>query len=568
MIRSRKPIVRLTWASQARLGLAAVALMVAAPSSRAESRYTAARASILASQLQQHVAVLADDIYEGRLAGSRGGRAAGNYILDQIDHYELTPAGLNGTFFQPYSNGYRNILAMRAGTDPALADEIVLVSAHYDHVGYGSDQTSYGPTGYIHNGADDNASGVSALLETIEAFHIGNVQTRRGILFTFWDGEELGLVGSKHWVAHPTVPLESVRLMVNIDMVGWLRDGRLEICGTRSGYGSRQLLCGVERPLWLDFSWQMESNSDHWTFFQRQIPVALIHTGLHNHYHRPTDDVERINVEGLQDISRYMFEMLVKVANADRLPTFRAAARYENADARRQQERPTPSPPPRIGIRWQLPPAANSSSGGGANTLVPIENQGIIVTHVVPGSPAAEAGIRTGDNLVALDGVPTIPIEKFQQTLLSAERPLVFSVVRNDRGTIRNDPVDAATDASLPDAEPLALTVQPAGPPIRIGISWRADAAEPQSVYLTHVVPGSAAGAAGLKVYDRIYEVDGQRFADKDDFGLRLHNAVNGGAAEISLLVESYGRLRPVTLQIAESRPDIAQNSSRGSTTE
>jgi S1-C subfamily serine protease len=153
--------------------------------------------------------------------------------------------------------------------------------------------------------------------------------------------------------------------------------------------------------------------------------------------------------------------------------------------------------------------------------------------------------------------VPTIPIEKFQQTLLSAERPLVFSVVRNDRGTIRNDPVDAATDASLPDAEPLALTVQPAGPPIRIGISWRADAAEPQSVYLTHVVPGSAAGAAGLKVYDRIYEVDGQRFADKDDFGL-----------EISLLVESYGRLRPVTLQIAESRPDIAQNSSRGSTTE
>ena len=142
--------------------------VVAAAELAAASRLAAAAATIVAGDASRHVAALADDAFEGREAGSRGGRAAGAYIVEAIDHLGLEPAGDSGSFYQPFGS-MRNILALARGSDPAVADELVIVSAHYDHVGYGDASNSYGPFGFVHNGADDNASGVAGLIEIAEA---------------------------------------------------------------------------------------------------------------------------------------------------------------------------------------------------------------------------------------------------------------------------------------------------------------------------------------------------------------------------------------------------------------
>ena len=169
-----------------------------------------------------------------------------------------------------------------AGSDPALKDQVIVVSAHYDHVGYGTRRNSFGPIGLIHNGADDNASGVSLLMEVIDAFSRLGQAPKRSMLFAFWDGEEKGLLGSIHWVGQPTVPLDHVVLNINADMVGRSRGGKLEVSGSRTMPGLRRLFSTQNETtgLAIDFPWDIKTNSDHYTFYKKQIPALLIHTGL------------------------------------------------------------------------------------------------------------------------------------------------------------------------------------------------------------------------------------------------------------------------------------------------
>ena len=148
----------------------------------------AARLSITNHELRGHVEVLADDMLEGREAGSRGGHAAARYLMKRLEEARLQPAGPGGAYTQSFQGRNQNLLAKLEGADPQLRGEYIVVGAHYDHVGYGTRRNSYGPWGFIHNGADDNASGVSALLEVIDAMSRGEYQPRRSILFCFWDG--------------------------------------------------------------------------------------------------------------------------------------------------------------------------------------------------------------------------------------------------------------------------------------------------------------------------------------------------------------------------------------------
>jgi hypothetical protein len=363
--------------------------------------FAAAMTSITEDELYQHVEVLADDVYEGRSAGSRGGRAAAQYVLDQIKPHGMTP-GNNGDYAQTFNANCRNILVMLPGDDPRVQKEVIVVGAHYDHVGRGKNSNSFGPTGQIHNGADDNASGTSVLLETVEAFAASGLKTRRTILFAFWDAEENGLIGSRYWIAHPTLPIERVKLNITIDMVGRMRDDRLFVLGTRSGYGLRRMFCGsVDDSMWLDFSWEISGNSDHWPFLENRIPIAVLHTGLHSDYHRPTDDVEKVNRAGMRDVSRYLLGSLFNVANSDRLPKFRGAVRPETERTRRAMERPLPPaalatwpadlPRPRLGITWREDEAEPGS---------------VLLTRVVEGTPAEAAGLQPGDRINDFDGQP------------------------------------------------------------------------------------------------------------------------------------------------------------------
>jgi hypothetical protein len=405
--------------------LSAVALLlISLPvGATTKSMLTAAMESITAGELYEHVEVLADDVYEGRGAGSRGGRAAAQYIVQLLRQTGLEPAGTNGDYYQTFNRNWRNILVLHRGDDPELEDEIVVLGAHYDHVGYGNRNDSYGPTGHIHNGADDNASGVAVLLETIEAFAASRIGTRRSVLFAFWDGEERGLVGSTHWLEAPTLPAANVKLAVMVDMVGRLRDGRLYMFGTRTGYGFRRLLSGPltavaadpvsddarGESLWLDFTWELDDNSDHWPFLERRIPALLVHTGLHRDYHRPSDDAEKVNRNGMRDIGRYLLALTINAANADQLPAYRRQFRRESTSMQRAMERPLerrslanwPSnrPRPRLGISWREDKAEPGT---------------VLVTQVVEGTPAHTAGLAVHDRIYELDERPFSDAAEFQ----------------------------------------------------------------------------------------------------------------------------------------------------------
>jgi Zn-dependent M28 family amino/carboxypeptidase len=168
--------------------------------------------------------------------------AAGNYLAKAFSAAGLTPAGENGSYFQGFNGNCRNILGIVAGSDAALKQEVIAIGAHYDHVGYGRNGNSFGPIGYIHNGADDNASGTAAILEMIDAIKRLPTPPKRSLLFVLWDAEEDGLIGSRHWIARPTIPLARVKLYINLDMVGRLKNDRVEVYGSRTLAGSRRLL--------------------------------------------------------------------------------------------------------------------------------------------------------------------------------------------------------------------------------------------------------------------------------------------------------------------------------------
>jgi hypothetical protein len=507
--------------------------MVATAWAENAARSTAA-AVITTDAVKHHVEVLADDTFEGREAGSRGGRAAGLYIVKQIEAAGLPGGGPKDSYYQPFGAGYSNILAMLAGSDVEYKDQVIVVSAHYDHVGYGTRRNSFGPIGMIHNGADDNASGVSLLIEVIDAFSRLGQAPKRSVLFAFWDGEEKGLLGSVHWVANPTVPLDHVVLNINADMVGRSRGGKLEVSGARTMPGMRRLFStqNEETALAIDFPWDIKTNSDHYTFYKKNIPALLIHTGLHNDYHRPSDDVEKINSDGIRQIAQLLFHVVDEAANAPSLAGFRTRSQTETLASQHEAERGLGLPPGRLGVRW------NPDSPAGS---------GVAVVSIEPNSAAAKGGLKVGDRIVQFAGIETDSPANFRSLVLAAHNPVAVRVLRGK------------------NAEPVELTLTLVGNPTRLGITWRSDDAEPGVVILNRVLPGSAADAAGLHVGDRIYRVAGHDFATADEF----RELITRPATAIDLEVETHGQLRRVTLDLPrEATPPSGESetSEAGST--
>ena len=480
------------------------------------SLYHAAEMSITADELKRHVDILADDSFEGRASGSQGGRAASGYLREQLEKIGAKPMGDDGDYFQYFRNNWRNILACIPGTDPQLKEEYILLSAHYDHVGYGTQRTSYGPTGYIHNGADDNASGTSALLELVEAMQMAGC--RRSILFAFWDGEEQGLLGSKHFIQNPVVPLAQIRALMNMDMVGRLRDHKLTVFGSRTLPGSRRLVSEQNEgsPLSIDFSWEIKANSDHHPFFVHGIPYLMPHTGLHDDYHRPRDDSHKINADGMAQTAQLLFRIVTRLGNQDHVADFRPASRGESPRHRRSLERPLPPPPKRLGLSWK-PDEASSHP--------------LIVTRVRHGSAASLAGIRVGDRLFQFGGIPIETTQAMGSAVFGAKKTTTITVIREE------------------EAEPITLDIELAGDPMRVGLSWRIDDSEPEAGIVTRVVSGSPAAHAGLQVGDRIYALDDQKAGGQE----QMKSLLRFTDFPITLRIERNGRQEEITLTPSEA---------------
>lgn len=467
-------------------GLLVTTLSAAELVNVAAARRTALE-SITVSDLRSHIDFLADDSLEGRAAGTNGGRAASSYLIQQLQAMDVAPGATNKRFDQPFDGNMRNILGIIPGSDPELKSEYIIIGAHYDHVGYGTAKNSNGPIGYIHNGADDNASGTAALLELAQALKSLPVAPKRTIILAWWDGEEINLLGSKHWLKNPTVDLKQLKASINMDMVGRLRKDKVEVYGTRTAAGWRNLVSQANQsdPLRLEYTWVMKADSDHHPFFDAKFPVIMLHTGLHDNYHRPSDDIQTLNIEGIERVSKLLFEITVKLADELPIGTFRDVSRRETPDLRTQKERALPPLGGRLGVRWS--DKENSENG-------------LEVVEVAARGPAAVAGLKLGDRMLQLDGNPITGSDPFRHLVLAAPTNVTMRVQRAG------------------SKEPLDLPLKLSGDPVRWGITWREDDAEPGMLYLLRVIDGSPASQAGVKVGDRIVSVNGQAFANQEAF--------------------------------------------------
>ncbi len=444
-----------------------------------EAELNSAVETIRASELRRAISFLASDTLEGREAGSRGGRAASTYLIEQLETLKLVPGG-EGKFSQPFDPNYRNLLAILPGSDPELSAEYIVIGAHYDHIGYGYSGNARGRPGGIHNGADDNASGTATVLEIAKAMSALPVAPRRSILFALWDAEELGLLGSKHWIAHPTRPLDRVRFYLNLDMVGRLNGNILEVYGSRTAPGLREVYARNNRMgVGAAFSWDIIPDSDHYPFVQKRIPFLMPFTGKHEDYHLPSDDADKIRYDDTERIARHWFLIAWDLANQDALPEFRAQALNEHEGQRRQIEQAAPPLKSRLGITW------NGTESEARRQL--------IVRGVSEGSPAAAAGLRPGDAIESINGEPFEETNAFLRTL-SASSPDALLMVRK-----REDPREP----------PVPVSVRLSGDPVRVGLSWFADPVEPGILIVNQVILGSPADAAGLSPRDRLTRVVG-----------------------------------------------------------
>ncbi len=293
-----------------------------------------------------------------------------------------------------------NVLGILPGNDPALGGEAIVIGAHYDHLGLG-ERNSLAPklAGQIHYGADDNASGSAGLLELACDLASRARQLKRAVLFVAFAGEELGLLGSRHYTRSPLLPIEKTAAMINLDMIGRPKDRKIYVGGVGTAKEFRSLLEEENKAvnLKLEFSAGGTDASDHTSFTASRVPVLFFFSGLHSDYHRPSDTWEKINGPDAADVLR-----LVE----------RVALRLDT-----QPERP-------VFLRVSEPAAPAGAGGGGGYGAyfgsVPdfgeVEN-GVRFADVREGSPAARAGLRAGDILVELAGKPVKNLYDFTYLL-------------------------------------------------------------------------------------------------------------------------------------------------------
>jgi Zn-dependent M28 family amino/carboxypeptidase len=277
------------------------------------------------------IAFLASDELGGRATPSPGLERTAEYLAGEFGRLMLEPAGDGGTFVQRYSLAAGaggmdpdslapNVVAILRGDDPTLRDTYVVFSAHMDHIGIGPPDAA-GDS--IYNGADDDASGTAALLEVAEAFAALSDPPSRSLLFLAVSGEERGLVGSRWFVDHPPVPLDRLVADLNVDMISRNASDSVVLIGQEySSLGPLVRSLSGDRPelglVVLDDPWPEEGfffRSDHFSFARRGIPAIFFFAGTHADYHRPSDEVERIDPDKAARVARLVFYTAAAVAD-------------------------------------------------------------------------------------------------------------------------------------------------------------------------------------------------------------------------------------------------------------
>ena len=347
-----------------------------------------------ARRVLNDVRFLADDAQEGRGVGTAGLERAGAYLRDGFARAGLQASFQDFTIARDapavlHSNlggrATRNVVAVIPGTSPTLKGQVVIVGAHYDHLGRGG----FGAlvtTSAVHNGADDNASGAAALLEIGRLLADRRSPPSRTVVLVAFSGEELGTLGSSYFVQHALPqPIDSLYAMLNLDMVGRLRNARLMALGAATAKEFPALLDSLNTPARFDLraSGDGWGPSDHAVFFATRHPVLHFFTDLHDDYHRATDDWDKLNVTGIAQVAQFVADLALVLANRPRPLTF--------VDAPRPHASAGGS-----GYGAYLGTIPDMSGGGVS------DGGGVRLSGVRAGSPAEQAGLQAGDVITAI----------------------------------------------------------------------------------------------------------------------------------------------------------------------
>ena len=373
-------------------------------------------AQIQESNLRRHIPVLANDSLMGRGTGSSGERMAASYIESQLREINLAPKGdpdpaghRDKTFFQsfPFKSGIHG--SGKAGIGRNVigfinngAENTIIIGAHYDHLGLGNDGNSLdaNPQDKIHNGADDNASGVAGVIELARYFQNNKIREKNNFIFIFFSGEELGLFGSKYFTQHPTIDSAHANYMINLDMIGRLDPVTRSV--TVSGTGTSPVWEATlksipSEPLIIKTDSAGMGPSDHASFYLKNIPALHFFTGSHSDYHKPSDDADKINYAGEVDVLNYIIRVIDRLNGTPRL-TFL--------------------------------PTKNKSIGGSRSfkvTMGIMPNytsgvEGLQVDGVSEGKPAQKAGVKTGDVIIQMGDLAIKDIQGYMDALGKFEK--------------------------------------------------------------------------------------------------------------------------------------------------
>ena len=353
------------------------------------SFYTVSAQEISVSQLKKHIKFLASDKLKGRGTGTQDELTAANYIRTNYSNLKLSPKGNLNSYYYSYTFKKPKDVHDTIGGEVVSAIDVVgyldngaentvIIGAHFDHLGMGLDKNSLdpNPVGKIHNGADDNASGVAGVLELARYFSQNNRKEKFNFLFICFSGEELGLYGSKKFCENPTIDFSKVNYMINMDMIGRMNDTtkKLMIFGVGTAPDWVPMIDKTQTDLSIKKDSAGIGHSDQTSFYLTNIPALHFFTGQHSDYHKPSDDYSKINFAGEKKVLEYIIKIEEETEKLPKLQFLKT----RNTDSGTRKYKIT------MGV---MPDYT-------------YDGKGMRIDGVTDGKPASKAGIQKGDVVI------------------------------------------------------------------------------------------------------------------------------------------------------------------------
>jgi Zn-dependent M28 family amino/carboxypeptidase len=357
--------------------------------------------------IKEDVTTLASDSYEGRETGTKGEQESAEYISKRFKELGLQPKGTNGFYqtfsFKPKTDPHSEVAFTTMAEDSTITgtnilgfidnkvENTIIIGAHYDHLGFGSEGSLYrGEEKAIHNGADDNASGVAVMLNL--ASKLKKANKSNNYLFMAFSGEEMGLLGSNYFVKNPTLDIKKANYMINMDMVGRLKaDSTLAVYGVGTSPRFKQSLMANNTKFNLIEKESGVGPSDHTSFYLNDIPVLHFFTGQHEDYHKPSDDSDKLNYEGMEAIASYIFDVITDLDKAGKLAFRKTKNESEEV--------------PRFKV------------GLGVIPDYLFDGKGMRIDGISEDKPAQKAGLQKGDIVVRLGDSTIVDMMSYMRAL-------------------------------------------------------------------------------------------------------------------------------------------------------